>query len=252
MLSVIPTASASAKFHTVRVNTANVDGLIAIISTGQGTGSPPPFAFTAQSPDSFWQVFRFAVQPINSCLDAGIEHMRAPGSFTANRFYIYNWCVSPAAYISTIPLTDAAFRGKYVRLNTWNDTGTAFQDETLQVQVVKSGANTWNTYLYNYSTSVWDLIASRNGTYSANTSSVFSYVDDGSTQDAPAYCPTLYPWGILQFRGMQKHISGVWSALATSDITTILDNSYCFANNIYDSTQPNPWQLKIRPYGVAY
>lgn len=251
LLLVIPAHAApnTARGPIIRVGT----GLRAVVSTMVGTGSPPAFFFTNKSPDVYQAFFSSQIHPVNGCLQAEVLHEHLVGFGTTHKFQVYNWCSPGVGTSYSISLLDSTFRGKYVRTNTWNDTGTAFQDENIDVRVYNTTGTTWVAQIYNYNTSTYDTLVTKSGT-SINNEGSANFGDAGYTQDSPgAYCPTLYPWGVMQIRGIQKLVSGTWSFITAGDIYAYYtDSMYCFSSSQYMSTTPQPYQFKVLPFGVAY
>ena len=235
------------------LNNNGYDGLRAVMSTMVGTGSPPAFSFSAKSPD-VWQMFATQLHPKNSCLQVNGWHQRTAGvgQATTHTILVYDWCSQ--TYIYSAYLTNATIRSNYVRTISYNDTGFAFQDEVFDTRIVQTnvGTNQWTAYLFNYNTGLWDQIAQAAGT----PVQAVGYVDIGDggyTQDPTMSCPTLYPWGIMEIRGIQKRISGVWSYISASDITgTIADPWPCLTANVYQQKSSIPYQIKIGPQGFPY
>lgn len=231
------------------INTGS--GLRGIVSTMVGTGSPPAFSFSAKSPDVYQLFFSSQIHPYHGCIQAEVYHERVVGGATSHVFQFYPKCGTSGAPLYAINLGDATFRGKYVRTNTWNDTGFAFQDENLDVRVYNSTGTTWVGQVYNYNTSAWDTLATLSGTSIGD--GYVDFGDGGYTEDPTMSCPTLYPWGIAQIRGMQKYSGGTWTTIAAGDISVYdIGTMPCFSNNVYEVKKPNAWQFKVVPYGVSY
>lgn len=252
VLMMLPnSAFATGKTEDMDLNTNN--GLRAIVSTMVGTGNPPPFTLSATSPDRYQVLFSSQIHPYNSCFQAEVIHERFVGGATTHKLAFYNWCGGSLWGVND--LTNATFRSKYVRTNTWNDTGTAFQDENIDIRVYNDVNNNWLGQAYNYNTGAWDTLASISGN-PTNTASYISFGDDGVENASGDYCPTLYPWGIAQIRGIQKfnNVTRTWSTIGSGDIQGYFQdpNMYCFTNNVWQLKTPNPWQFKIVPYGVSY
>jgi len=252
-LSFIPIQNAlayTALYKGLYVNTSH-DGLRAIVSTGSANGSPPNFAFTAFNPDTVDQVWQFRVLPEASCISAGTEFERPAGSSTSRVFFVENTCTGNR--LTQTSLSDATFRSKYVNLYSFNDTGTAFQDEAYDLRILKiNSVPVWQVQLYNFTTSTYDFVINVTGAGTTTDGSI-EFVDSGGTQQSTGkYCPTLYAYSILEMRGLQKHSGGVWSTLASGDISYYNDAEYCFTNNTYKITNPQPYQWKMLPYGATY
>lgn len=256
LMMVIPSAYAAP--NTARgfnVNNAGYDGVRAVLSTGVGTGSPPAFAFTAKSPDVF-QYFAEQVHPKNGCMVVDVIQQKVANvAGTTHTLVLGNFCTGGTYNGGPVSfdLTNATFRSTYVRTNTYNDTGTAYQDEVVDVRLVQTnaGTNEWSFYIYNATTAAWDFKTSISGT----TTQAAGYIDIGDggyTQDATMSCPTLYPWGILEIRGIQLRKSGVWNWMAAGDINSNIADSWpCLTTNNYqERTSANFY--KLEPYGVGY
>lgn len=253
LVSIMPVHNVlawSTLYKGLDINTSH-DGLRALISTGNAGGSPPTFSFTSFSPDNVDQDWVFRIYPAYSCVEAGTEFWRQIGGATTAKFYVVDTC--NGTYVYSISVTDATWRGKYARTNTWNDTGTSFQDENYDVRIIKPSAlPSWQVQLYNYSTSTWDFVVNVSGTGASATGAV-EFVDNGGTQQATGkYCPTLYAWNVLQMRGLQRRLSGTWYTIGSGDISYYNDIEYCFTNNTYKITTPQPYQWKMLPYGASY
>jgi hypothetical protein len=239
----------------IHLDGTDYDGLRAIVSTMVGTGSPPAFYFPAKSPDVL-QMYTTQVHPRNSCFSASVWQVhQANSGTTSHTLQVSSFCgVGAQSGNTTYDLTDATFRSKYVRTLSYNDTGVAFQDEVIDIRVVLTNAptNRWSLYIYNFNTSTYDWLYWKEGT-SGQVSGYVRIGDGGYTQDPTMSCPTLYPWGIMQARGIQKRVAGVWSLIGSGDITgTIADSWPCITTNNYKQTSPYPYQLKILPYGAGY
>lgn len=255
MVAMLPVSNVLAYtpiFRGLYVNTSH-EGLRALVSTGSANGSPPNFAFSAFSPDTVDQVWQFRILPQASCINAGTEFERYPGASTGRVFYVENTCTGNR--LTQTSLSDATFRSKYVRTNTWNDTGTAFQDETYDLRVFKiSTVPVWQVQIYNYNTSSYDFVINVTGAGTTTNGSI-EFTDSGGTQQATGqYCPTLYAWSIVQMRGLQRYTysSGTWTTLSSGDVSYYNDTAYCFTNNVYKVTTPHPYQWKLLPYGATY
>lgn len=238
------------------LNSTDYDGLHAVISTGVGTGSPPAFAFSLKSPDVYQKFASGQLHPKESCLSVDVLHERLVGaSTTTHKVVIGVFCSGGGqSGSSSYDLTDSTFRGKYVRTNSYNDTGFAFQDEVIEFRVIKTdaGLNQWGVYAYNFNTSTYDLLFQKYGT-SLDHTGWADVGDGGYTQDATMSCPTLYPWGIFQVRAIQKRVSGTWYTISSSDITANITDSWpCISTNNYQQITTYAWQIKIEPYGVTY
>lgn len=253
VVAFMPSSSALAygtKYKGLYVDPSHT-GLRAIISTGSSTGSPPRFSFSALSPDSHWQVWQYYLNPSYACVFAGTEFLRAPGGSTTRNFFIYDNCSS--TYKLQTSLENSSFRSAYVRLNTWNDTGTSFQDENYDMRIIQTSANWWTVYLYNYNTSTWDSQYAVWGSTTLDTGGAWFMDAGGTQQESGAYCPTLYARNIMQFRGMQyRNSGGTWITLGSGDIGYYNDAELCFTNNTYKITTPQPYQWKMLPYGASY
>lgn len=232
------------------------DGLRAVISTMVGTGSPPSFAFATKSPDVY-QHFASQVHPKNSCIQVNVIQERIVGSGTTTHFIeVANWCSGAVSGTWYFDLTNATFRSSYVRTISYNDTGFAFQDEVIDVRIYQTnvGTNQWTMALYNYTTSTWDVKTTSQGT-AIQPGGYVDVGDGGYTQDATMSCPTLYPWGIWEIRGIQKRTTatGVWANIVAGDITTNIANNWpCINTNNYDVKVSTPYQIKVGPDGFTY
>lgn len=256
-LLIVPDANAyTVKYKGLWVNTAHT-GLHAIISTGMANGSPPNFSFSALSPDTPDQDWYFTGVPAYSCVMAGTEFYRKSvnhggSGATSRTFFVSNTCTG--SYVYQISLSDTTFRSKYVHLYTFNDTGASFVDEGYDIRITKTSATpTWSIYLYNHISGVYDFITSVNGSNGSSLGS-FQFIDAGGTQqDSGAYCPTLYPYQILEMRGLQYlNASSVWTALTNSDISYFNDTEMCFTANQYQITTPTPYKWRMQTYGVSW
>jgi len=238
------------------LNGSGYDGLHAIVSTMVGTGNPPAFAFSLKNPDVLQKFASSQIRPKGSCVSAEVTHERLVGaSVTTHKLIVGVWCNGTQSGTITSDITDSTFRSKYVRTNSYNDTGTSFQDEVIEMRVILTDAptNTWAVYLYNFNTSAYGFLASKSGT-ALSTDGFVDIGDGGYTQDPTMSCPTLYPWGIMQIRAIQKRVSGSWSTIGSSDITgTIADSWPCLVGTSnYQERRTIPYQFKIEPYGAAY
>lgn len=235
---------------------AGYDGLRAVISTMVGTGSPPAFTFPTKSPDVY-QHFSSQLHPKNSCVQLNVLQERIVGSgTTTHKIEMVNWCAGAISGTWLFDLTNATFRSSYVRTISYNDTGTSFQDEVIDTRIYQTnaGTNQWTMALYNYTTSTWDVKTTSQGTV-AQPSGYVDIGDGGYTQDPTIACPTLYPWGIMELRGIQKRTTstGVWANIAAGDITgTIADAWPCLSNNTWTERRGTAYQFKIVPFGAAY
>jgi hypothetical protein len=239
------------------LNGSGYDGLHAIVSTMVGTGNPPAFTFNAKSPDVYQYFASSQIRPKNSCVSVDVAARRDVGSSTTtHKIYIGNWCTGGSAQGPyEYDITNSTFRSKYVRTNTFNDTGTAFQDEVMEFRVIllDAGTNKWGAYIYNNTTATYDLLSWISGSTGGFNDGWVDIGDGGYTQDPTMYCPTLYPWGIMQIRAIQKRVSGSWSNISSSDITgTIADSWPCLSTNNYQERRSIAYQFKIEPYGVSY
>ena len=257
MVAIAPPAFAAPNTNRgYMLNGTDYDGLHTIVSTMVGTGSPPAFAFSLKSPDVFQMFASSAIHPKGSCISANVWHRRyVGGSTTAHEFVMSNFCsggVQSGTW--TWDMTNITVRSKYVRTNTYNDTGTSFQDEVIELRVIKTDtpSNQWTVYLYNFNTSAYDFIAQKSGTILETQG--WAWIGDGGyTQDPTMSCPTLYPWGIMQMRAIQKRVSGSWSNIGSGDITSNITDSWpCLSTNNYQERRTIAYQFKIEPYGVAY
>lgn len=255
LMMAIPSAQAAPNTNRgYYLDGTGYDGLHAIVSTGVGTGSPPAFTFPAKTPDVL-QKYVLQVKPHNSCIIASVWYERLPGASTTHTLEMASTCINGVQSGTwSYDLTDATIRNKYVRTNTYNDTGFAFQDEVIELRVILTYAptNQWTVYAYNFNTSTYDFLAQNSGTQTAANGYV-RIGDGGYSQDPTMSCPTLYPWGIMQIRAVQKRVSGSWSSIGSSDITgTIADSWPCISTNNYQERRTIPYQFKIEPYGVSY
>ena len=257
-LAFIPNiANASTKSKgAVIISTATHDGIHAYVSTGVGTVNGNEFNLYAMNPDRYQVIFSSQVHPRNSCLQAEVYHERPTGGSTSHFFQFYNWCAGNSIAYRVNLKTDTTFRSKYVRTFTWNDTGVAFNDETLEYRIIllDAASNTWGGYLYNYNTSTYDFIVS-NGGSAGTVDGFFDWGDGGGTQDSPnPYCPPLNPTFVQQIRGIQLRNSGVWSNLQAWQIQFYWDDPmYCFNTVVlYKKTTPQPQIFKILPSNANY
>lgn len=258
MASFIPVAEAGpAGNRGYELNGTGYDGLHVIVSTMVGTGNPPAFSFATKSPDTYQYFASSQTRPKGSCVSADVVHERVVGSSTTtHRVLIGAWCTGGSTSGTfSYDLTNSTFRSKYVRTNTFNDTGFAFQDEVIEFRVIQTYAptNQWSVYVYNNTTSAYDFMASSSGSTGGFNDGWVDIGDGGNTQDPTMSCPTLYPWGIMQIRAIQKRVSGTWSSISSSDITNDLIDSWpCLNTNNYQERRTIPYQFKIEPYGVSY
>lgn len=251
LLFALPAQASPNTARGLALTTPGILGLRAIMSTGQGTGSPPPFSFSAKSPDVY-QKFVQQLHPPSGCLQWEIVHERFAGGSTSNYIQIYDWCHTGVPSPYSVALSDATFRGKYVRTISYNDTGFAFQDEVVDVRTYNSTGTTWVAQIWNFNTSAYDTVVTKSGT-SAQSQGYADIGDGGHTQDPTMSCPTLYPWGILQIRGIQKYASGAWNLIGSGDISSFITDSWpCISNNQYMTTSPFVYQFKLLPYGASY
>jgi hypothetical protein len=245
----IPSAQAApGNVRGYELNNSGYNGLRALMSAGTAGGSPPNFYFPAKSPDVN-QEFIQQLYPKNSPLKIELRHSHVAGSGTTqNRLYFLTLCDGTTGYYD---LADSTVRGAYVKQVSYNDTGMAFTDEVVDVRIYNTSGSTWVAQIYNNILSTYQTIYTKS--CSRTELGYVDILDNGYTQDATMACPTLYPWGILQIRGIQKLSGGVWSLISAGDITYYAaDNWPCINTNNYMVTNPYVFQIKLLPYGVGY
>lgn len=249
-MMAIPSAyAAPGQYRGYELGNSGYSGLRAIMSTGtSASGSPPHFYFPAKSPDVY-QEFTQYLYPRNACIRAQVTHKHVAGSGTTqNRLEFVDLTTGGIGYFD---LTDAAFRAQSVRNITYNDTGTAFQDDVVDVRVYNTSGNTWVGEVWDFNLSIWRTY--KTVTCTRNETGYVDIGDQGYTQDPTMSCPTLYPWNLLQIRGIKKYSGGTWNFITSGDITYYeADNWPCITANQYMVASPYVYQIKLKPYGTSF
>lgn len=244
---------AATKWKGMQLND-NGDGIHAYLSTGTHSNPANNFAFTAVSPDEEQNWYLQIIPPGQSCVSFIISHLKYAGSGTQyHQMAFQNDCTG--GIIWNADLTNASNRSNYIRTFNWNDTGTAYNSDDVEVRIINTSGNCFSGYIYNFNTAVYDLKASACGS-TGNSYGGAYFIDTGGTQDAPnAYCPGLAPSQVVHIRGIQyRYGVGNWSNITSGDISTLVnDTMYCFnTTSQYWRVDPAVHAFKFKTAFTAY
>lgn len=213
-----------------------------------------PFTFYAMNPDRDQLYNLSLIPPGNSCIAGITEVVRSSGSSNSHLVGFSDACTD--TWLWSADLSNATVRSNYARTWTWNDTGTPFTDEIVQLRIIDNGSNCFAGYIFNFNTSAWELKATRCG--NSGFPLGYAYWENfGGTQESPnPQCFSMAGSYVWQIRGIQfRYGIGNWSTITANDINGILsDSQYCFnivaLYQIVTGTQPQ--LFKIRAAGITY
>lgn len=220
------------------------DGLHAYMSTTIGGGT----AFTLYNKTGLpaQKFYTGQMKPVNSCLEADISHtLNTSTGVTSHLLEVTDRCSSH--YYSADIKNNATWRSKYAQVLSFNDTGTAFNDEVVEIRIVRVSVSPeqWGAYLYNKTTAAYDQVLLATG--SLPSDGWLTFEDIGATQDAPgAYCPNFNYAHTFQIRGIQQRYgAGTWVNITSSSFYYFADSMYCLPTIWIRYNDPsNPQKLR--------